>query len=60
MQYSNSYTGYTDQEGELHVVDPEGHESKVNLPQNLEELIELLNQLMQTGDDQLMIVRDRI
>lgn len=42
------------------MVDPEGHESKVNLPQNLEELIELLNQLMQTGDDQLMIVRDRI
>lgn len=51
------YTGY-EKEGNLYIVDLEGHETKVDLPQTLSQLVELINFLVEPRDDQLMIVRD--
>lgn len=51
------YTGY-EKEGNLYIVDLEGRETKVNLPQTLNQLVELINSLVEPRDDQLMIMRD--
>lgn len=56
MQHS-IYTGY-EKEGNLYIVDPEGHETKVDLPQTINQLVDLINSLVEPKDDQLMIVRD--